>query len=432
MSASYLILDDSFVTDGDILIKSKNYIDFIKKTDEPIALVLGRYITSDLGAVRNLDRKNIPTIVLSPYVKQISSFSRYYKGITCPHPKYDEKKYVDFLLDIGKNLNNKGVLLPNGDAEVLITLKNKSNLEKYYEFSSADFGIVEKLVNKRIFYETINKHGILCPKTYFLNDESDIKKTCKKISYPCIVKPVHSDYFVSDFRTKLFVAKSEVDLMKKYKIATAKKHKVMIQEIIPGEVKNHYGFNAYYDRNLKLNGSFMYRRIREWPHDFGNGCLIESVKIPELEKIVTDLVKKIGYYGIVDAEFKKDSRDNKFKLLEINPRCWMQNSLPARCGINYSYMAYMDAIGKNFEKQEFNGKHVKWLFMLEDLQSSLKSMLKGDLSFQEWVNSFKGEKEYTIFAWDDPIPFFVLFSKSVYLALPYLLKWASPYSYGKI
>jgi len=93
----------------------------------------------------------------------------------------------------------------------------------------------------------------------------------------------------------------------------------------------------------------MYRRIREWPHCYGNGCMIESIVEPELEEITTKLVKKIGYHGIVDAEFKKDLKDNKFKIIEINPRCWMQNGFPTSCGINFPYMAYMDAIGKKFE-----------------------------------------------------------------------------------
>ena len=403
-------------------MKDNNYADFIEQTDKPIALVLGRYITSDLGTVRNLGRKNIPSIVLNPYIKPISSFSKYYKGITCPHPKLNEKKYVDLLLNLGKKLTNKGVLLPNGDAEVLAILKNKDKLEEYYKFSSADFEITEKILNKHVFYETIDKLGIPHPKTYFINDESEVKKISKKIDFPCIVKPVYSDYFISDFKIKLFMVKSKEELLKKYMMATAKNHDVIIQEIIPGGAKNAHGFNAYYDRDYFCNGSFMYRRIREWPHDFGNGCFIESVNIPELAKIITFLIKKIRYHGIVDAEFKKDSRDNKFKLIEINPRCWMQNSLPARCGINFPYMAYMDAIGESFENQVFDKKHVKWLFMQEDFHSALKSISKGELSFHDWMGSFKGEKEYAIFAYDDPIPFFVIFTKALFGFIPYFFK----------
>jgi predicted ATP-grasp superfamily ATP-dependent carboligase len=387
---------------------------FIKRTEEPIALVLGRYVTIDLAVVRSLGKINIPILVLTPNAKYLASFSKYYKGTICPDLKHDEKKYIDFLLDFGKNLNTKGVLLPNGDAEVSVILRNKDKLEDYYKFPCADFDVVEKLLNKRLFYETINKFDISCPKTYIVNKESDVKEISKEIVYPTIVKPVFSDYFRSDFKIKLFRVNSYEELIEKYKLATMRNHEVIIQEIIPGGVKDYYGFDGYYDKNYDLHGSFMYHRLREWPHNFGNGCFIESIRISELEEIITELVKKIGYHGIIDAEFKKDNRDNKYKIIEINPRCWMQNGLPARCGINFPYMAYMGAIGRDFGEQVFNGEHVKWLFMSEDLISSLTSFRERELSLNEWINSYKGNKEFTIFSWDDPIPFFVVFAGLIY------------------
>ena len=385
-----------------------NTNDLIKKTKEPIAFILSRYITTDLGVIRSLKKKNIPTIVLNPNNKSLPCFSRYYRGITCPYAKNDEEKYVDFLINLGEKLNNKGVLLPVGDIELSVIFKNKSKLQKYYAFPPVDFDIVEKLLNKRRFYETIDKLNIPRPETYILRSESELEKISKDIVYPCILKPVYSDYFRSDFKTKLFMVKSKEELIKKYEISALKNHEVIIQEIIPGGVRNHYGFDAYYDRNCEPNGSIMYRRIRELPHDFGNGCFIESIWESELEEIITGLVKKIGYHGIIDAEFKIDPRDNEYKIIEVNPRCWMQNSLTTRCGINFPYMAYMDAIGKDFEKQVFNGKHVKWVFFPEDIFSSFIYFKKKELSIKQWINSFKGEKEYAIFSWDDPIPFCVL------------------------
>ena len=196
----------------------------------------------------------------------------------------------------------------------------------------------------------------------------------------------------------------------------------MIQEIIPGDAKYVYGFNAYYDKSSSPKGVFMYRRIREWPHGFGNGCFIESVIIPEMEEIINPFIKKINYYGIVDAEFKKNPLNNKLKLIEINSRSWMQNSLSARCGVNLSHIAYMDAIGKDVKKVVNKRKHVKWLFMLEDAYSSLKNISQDMLTLQEWVRSYKGKKEYAIFACDDPLPFFALYAKVIYSIFPYLLK----------
>ena len=396
------------------LVKLQDYHNILKKIDKPIAFVLGRYLTGGLGVVRNLGRNRVPVIWLDSNPKQIGFLSKYCKGIICPHPKNNLEEYIDFLINIGKKLNFKGVLLPIGDIEVYAVLKNRKLLENYYHIPMADFEVTQKLLDKKIFYKTLQNLKIEHPKTYFPKDVSEVEKMGQKISYPCILKPSYSAHFVLDFKSKLFRVKSSKQLIQSYKKAKSKNHDVVIQEIIPGQTKNMHGFNAYYDRSFAPYGVFMYRRIREWPHDFGNGCFIESIKIPELEGIISLLVKKIKYYGIVDAEFKKDLRDNKFKLIEINPRCWMQNSLPTRTGVNIPYMTYLDATGNKIENTISAQIHMKWIFMPEDIYSSLKSMKKNKLTIKEWLNSLKGEKEYAVFSWDDPTPFFVLFLKLIF------------------
>ena len=391
-------------------MRYNNYDKILKNIDEPIAFVISRYLTTGLGVTRCLGRQGVPVVWLDSNPKQIGFLSKDCIGIVCPDPKNNEGEYVDFLVHLGENLNDKGVLFPTGDVEVLAILRNRSKLEKYYQIPMADLDVAEKLLNKRIFYKVLEEQEVPHPTTYFLRDASELRSISGKINYPCIVKPSFSDRFRLDFVTKVFRAESSEQLSRLYNKALSKNHDVIIQEIIPGGAKNMYGLNAYYDKNFTPNGVFMYRRIREWPHDFGNGCVIESVKVPELEEIIDPFIKKIRYHGIVDAEFKKDPRDGKFKLIEINARCWVQVGLPARCGVNIPYIAYMDAVGKNVEKATYNKKHVKWFYMCEDILSSLKSMLNDDFSFREWADSFRGEKEYAIFARDDPLPSLVFYT----------------------
>jgi predicted ATP-grasp superfamily ATP-dependent carboligase len=388
------------------LTKIQSYEKTIEQSEKPIAFILGKYITGGLGVVRCLGREGVPVIWLDTNVKQIGFRSKFCDGVICPHPRYNPKEYIDLLLNIGKKLNQKGVLFPIRDIEVYLILENKSKLEKYYNIPIADLKITKKFLNKYHFYKTIEKLKIPHPKTYFSNDDTEVGKISKKIKYPCILKPCHSAAFVLDFNTKLFTANSQKELIQLYKKALSKNHEVIIQEIIPGDARNMHGLNAYYNKTSKPIGVFTYRRIREWPLKMGNGCFIESVKIPEINKIVTPLIKSIKFHGIVDAEIRRDPRDNEFKLIEINSRCWMQNSLPAKCGLNIPYIAYLDAIGKKIKTPKNIKTDIKWLFMWEDFHSSIRSILKGDLSISEWIRSYKGEKEYSILAFDDIMPFF--------------------------
>jgi D-aspartate ligase len=383
----------------------------------PVACILGDYVTSGLGIIRGLGQQNIQLIWLDANPKNIGFLSKYCTGIHCPSPKDHENEYIDVLLDLGRKLTTKAALIPIGDVELLAILKHRQELEKYFYFTMAPLKTTEKLLNKELFAQTLEKYNLPHPKTYLPKGISDIETLAQNVRYPCIVKPVLSARFRLDFHTKLFVAHTPTELITGYEQASVKHHAMMIQEIIPGDASAMHGFNAYYDRTSTPIGSFMYQRIREWPLGFGNGCLIQRVNIPELEELITPLMKKIKYYGIVDVEFKKDPRDGQFKIIEINPRVWMQNNLPTRCGINHPHIAYQDAIGTLVEKPVLdNYQEMKWLFMVEDIKSTLKTLRKKSFSFHEWLQSYKGKKVYAVFARDDPRPF-VVFCSDVILSL---------------
>lgn len=391
---------------------NKNYF---TRFSEPIAFILGLYTTSNLGAVRNLGRNRVPVVVLDVNKNHAAFYSKYAKGFVCPHPKYDEEAYVDFLLHIGAQLPSKGVLIPTGDTETLTLLRHRNQLEQHYHFTSATYEKVNVFLNKRLFYQYLEKQDIAHPKTFFPTDEKDAKDASKQLSYPCIVKPVYSTYFRLDFHSKLFVASSAQQLHSLYMKVQGKNHETMFQEIIPGDATMMFGYNAYYTQDGMPHGIFMYQRIREWPLGFGNGCYIQHVHEPILETITSSLVRKIGYYGIVDAEFKRDPRDGLFKFIEVNPRVWMQNGFPSRYGCNHPYLAYLDAIGKPLPTNvSFPKQHtVKWVYFLEDIQSVHAGLRNGSLRLRSILPAYSLRNEHAVFAFDDPLPFFILGCRSI-------------------
>jgi predicted ATP-grasp superfamily ATP-dependent carboligase len=398
-----------------VVIQKQNLERIVYQSEQPIGIILGEYITGGLGAVRCLGRAGIPVVWVDSTSKHVGFHSKYCKGIVCPDLKSHASEYIDFLVEIGCKLNHKGVLFPIRDLEVMAILQHRSELENYYYIPMADLPISQILLNKYLFYKALNRYKIPHAQTYFLEEKTDVKIVGKKIHYPCILKPFHSARFVQEFGTKVFIAHSIDQLYNFYQKAVDRQHQVFAQEIIPGHAGNMCGMNAYYDKQFIPHGFFMYRRIREWPHGMGNGCFIESEHIPELEKILTPFIKKIGYYGIVDAEFRMDPRDNVFKLIEINSRCWMQSSLSARCGANIPYLAYLASIGKTLDRDVEIKRHLKWVFMGEDFRSAIKSVINHNLSLVDWIKSYRGTIEYSILAYDDLVPFF-------YSLIPYYHK----------
>jgi D-aspartate ligase len=399
-------------------MKTKIYID--KSTDKPLAFVLNLSING-LGVVRSLGRRGIPVIGLDPNPRQIGHFSRYCKGIVCPDPE-NEERYIDFLLTLGEQLNTKGVLMPTADSDVMAISKHRNKLEKYYILPLADFAVIEKLINKKKFYKILEDLNMPHPKTFSCKNISEVKQISSGINYPCIIKPIFSTYFNKEFGTKVFNVNCEKELINAYNKASSKGHEVVIQEMIPGSDTNMYLVSAYFNCLSQPLGIFSFKRIRQYPRIFGNGALCISVCSSEITELCTQLLKKIRYHGIIDAEFKRDPRDNTFKFIEINARTGMQHRLAARCGIDLPYIAYMDAIGQNIEQVGPQKEGIKWIHMLSDLRSSFESIFTGDLSVIEYIKSLKGEKEYAIFARDDLIPFFIFLSNLSSATLKYLIK----------
>ena len=91
----------------------------------------------------------------------------------------------------------------------------------------------------------------------------------------------------------------------------------------------------------------------------------------------------------------------------------MQISFPLKCGANLPYIAYLDSIGKDVDKIIPKKEQVKWMYMFQDIFPSIQSMTNGKLSFRKWISSYKGNKDFAVFAFDDPSPFFLGFFRII-------------------
>ena len=141
---------------------------------------------------------------------------------------------------------------------------------------------------------------------------------------------------------------------------------------------------------------------------FGTNSLMESIPISDvtsIKKTTETYLNQLGYHGLMEAEFKRDTQDGIFKLLEINARSWWQNSLPTKCGINIVFMAYLDAIGKEIKYTEDYEAGIKWIHFLNDLRSSIKT--SNNSTLKEWVSSLHGIKDWAYFSVDDPTPWII-------------------------
>ena len=128
------------------------------------------------------------------------------------------------------------------------------------------------------------------------------------------------------------------------------------------------------------------------------------------------LLKRIGYYGCSELEFKYDIRDGKYKFMELNSRLWKWHSLATACNVNLVYMQYQLAVKnevKNPNPKQIYGK--KWWLSLMDSWICLKEISQGNMSPQDFFNGLDNNCIDAIFSPDDPMPGIVNFSSLKWL-----------------
>jgi D-aspartate ligase len=384
-----------------------------KKFQPGGVVIVGGYVQG-LGLLRAFARRGIEVIVVNDRKLDIARYSKYCKDYVVFKEIGDPENLPSFLIDFAKTKGlNNWIILPTGDSVVYTLSKNKSILEQYYKIPTPEWDIVNYAYNKKLTYQLAEKLGILIPKTYYPENIDDAIKISKNIEFPCILKPAVMHKLYDATKSKLLKVSNKNDLVESYKKLTQVIHpsEVLIQEIIGGLPANLFSFGSFISK--ERIGYIIANRKRQIPMDFGVGStFVESANIVELKELSLRLLNEIGYYGFSEVEFVKDPRDEKYKLLEINPRSWKWITITnqSNFGLVPLVCNSQPGIGRTQElgndpAKEFS--RVKWIHFWQDLFVSLKEILKGNLSIGQYLETLRGKKEFAVASWDDPLPLLI-------------------------
>jgi predicted ATP-grasp superfamily ATP-dependent carboligase len=262
-------------------------------------MITGTNSINNLGVIRGLGRHGVPIILLDVDRGSMVRYSKYVsKKLTCPDPNKSEIQFINFLLDFGKQMDKKCMIIPTGDMDALILSKHKDKLERFYILPMPSFEVIQKLVDKKRFYKLLDQMSIPHPKTYFTEDISELKFIGQEIDYPYIIKPAYSHLFSKKFGAKNFVINSSQELNRAIEKLRDKNMEVMIQEIIQG--KKIYMFYAYFNKQSEPIAICGYDKLRQYSPDFGSGSLCKSAwrSIPIDSAI--QVLKAIKYHGMAE------------------------------------------------------------------------------------------------------------------------------------
>jgi D-aspartate ligase len=380
------------------------------------AVVLSLYY-SGLALVRSLGRQGIPVYAMDHAVTNVGLYSKHAQRYICPDPKIHPDRLLTCLKNLRQKIACRPVLFPTGDEYVLFVSRNREELDEDFEIVMADRQVQEDLVSKSGLHEIAVRVGIPEPQTHIIKSPNELFYVSEEIPYPCIIKPAYSKSWhkpkIEALIGRKKVVKADTPEMLVYwhkKIASIEPE-MIIQEIIPGGDDHLYYVPSYLDRNSRILGAFIGRKVRVNPIHFGSASFVETICDPKLLELNRKLLHSVKYRGLVGVEFKLDPRDAKYKLIEVNARWGLWDGLGAYCGVDLGHIAYLDAIGKKVEPVLTYDAGKKWFSLEHDLSAFLQYRKEGSLNLRNWLATLSFSMMHACFAREDLGPSMKLVKK---------------------
>ena len=269
-------------------------------------------------------------------------------------------------------------------------------------------------------YSLAEEYGVPYPKTIEVDSLRKLENIFDSFVFPCIVKPqltvdqndVKSAHVKTYHRTQRFEDKDKAMEWVSTMLNAQLDFPVLVQEFIPGDATNLYTLTSYSDKDGNLIAGSIGHKLRQFPPEAGRitaGILEYDERLKETGEL---FLKTIGFNGVANTEFKYDSRDGQYKLMEINTRFGAWNYSTLYSGMNLMQIAIDDYNGIPYTgpmfKTECDG-HI-WYNFSQDFGTSVILNRKAHfdkyiLSPRQWKKSLGKHHFEAIYDAEDKKPF---------------------------
>ena len=319
-------------------------------------------------------------------------------GICEPEEYEKSEKYIIKLVKTGKF----DLVLPLVDFSASILAKHKKELTEYAEILVSDRSVFDKAQDKLQVMKTCMENDISCPMT--LNGISNIAEIIESgIQFPIVIKPrrgcgakgFHKIWDKDELNR--VVGGNDICISE-----------MVIQECLPIE-SALISDNIYIDKNGEIKSSFLYRCHRFYPLAGGTGTFNLTFDRKDVHEECARLVKLMGLRGCVGVDLMIDPRDNKAKVIEINPRILACSKIGFVAGVNQAQIiqdVYGDVVTPMINYKTNVGVRMSQIDVLWFLKSPDRFKAK-----PSWFK-IRGVKDQ-MFSIDDPLPWFAFLFRGV-------------------
>jgi predicted ATP-grasp superfamily ATP-dependent carboligase len=362
------------------------------------AVIAGAYRTGVLG-VRSLVRRGVRVTSFDSDRRYPGFRSVYGHARACPDPDADPGGWVDFMIELSGKMGAKPVLIASADQFVSAIAAHSSRLAAHYIMSSG-VPLQGLLATKQTQYELAAKHGMPLPRTRVVRSVNDVEAFADDAEFPCLLKPIHfrewqrlpPKHPLAD--AKVAIAETPAQLLDSWRLASAINQSAIAQEIIQGPDTAKRVYLACYDSGSRRIANAMFRELRCNPMRFGPASVTEPVVDPETDEVCDGFLQSLRYSGICEIEMKRDTRDGRLKMIEVNPRLTGSGDAAPYAGADLCWLHYLDLIGEKPAPVAPNGRDFRHIDLRADVGAIFAYRRAGLISWRDVIRSYKSPRAF--------------------------------------
>jgi D-aspartate ligase len=373
------------------------------REDEALAVVLQASGPNALGIIRSLANADVPVMASDRDPRAMGLRSRHAREVVLPDPVDAPAAFVDALEVLGRSLASPAVLFPTHDEAIEVMGPHEERLGRWFHMPWSPWTHLAPYLDKSAQHAAARRIGFPVPATVEPGDETDLAAVAAGLRFPVVLKPrVDAASFKRTFGRQVLEATDAEELRVQWDRAAP--YRPQVSEVIPGGDDALWTLGSYRDATGRPLASFTGHKLRQWPTGFGTARAAEAWWDPGLARRCHALLDEMGFHGISQVEVKRDTRDGRDYLIEVNSRSWLWISLATACGVNIPQAAYLDAIGAPRTWPEGHRSDVRWVLSARHLPATAADLRRGRWDLRAAGASLRPPVVDAVWSLADPAP----------------------------
>jgi D-aspartate ligase len=365
------------------------------------AIVLGGGVIA-VPVARSLGRSGVPVVALGFHEDPVRASRHCRLFVDLGAGEGVQDRWLEWLTDPS---SPRGLLLPCNDDALELLSSHRAELEsaghRYMEMSE---GVTIAMLDKQRTYALAGELDIPAPRTALLTADSSVDGAIGGLSFPLALKPRHSHLLARHFAWKLKVVRDRAELIELWTGLRSLGLEMLITELIPGPDDAHHSYYSYMDEEGRPLVDLTKHSVRKFPPDFGLVTYHEVDRNPEVRDLGLRFFQGVGIRGPACVEFKRDSRDGRFVLMECNARFTAAHEIVRHAGVDLALLAYNRVCSRPLPPLIGYRAGVHMWSPVEDARTFLAVRRRGELTVRKWLSTLLRPQHFPLLSLRDPGP----------------------------